>query len=100
MTTIEAIRDDFAFLDEWEDRYRYVIEDSRPPDLFMRPYYWRVYNRLDIDAMTAAAAPLVPRMLRRARGDPEGLPPQGLEPRRLHVAAARVLRGVPRRAAQ
>lgn len=40
-------------------RYRYVIEDSRPPDLFMRPYYWRVYNRLDINAMTAAAAPLV-----------------------------------------
>lgn len=26
MTSIEAIRDDFAFLDEWEDRYRYVIE--------------------------------------------------------------------------
>ncbi|HEY4191538.1 MAG TPA: SufE family protein, partial [Mesorhizobium sp.] len=24
--TIEAIRDDFALLDEWEDRYRYVIE--------------------------------------------------------------------------
>lgn len=26
MTTIQAIRDDFAFLDEWEDRYRYVID--------------------------------------------------------------------------
>jgi len=26
MTTIESIRDDFSFLDEWEDRYRYVIE--------------------------------------------------------------------------
>ena len=26
MTTIEAIRDDFTFLDDWEDRYRYVIE--------------------------------------------------------------------------
>jgi cysteine desulfuration protein SufE len=25
-TTIETIRDDFAFLDDWEDRYRYVIE--------------------------------------------------------------------------
>jgi cysteine desulfuration protein SufE len=25
-TTIQAIRDDFEFLDEWEDRYRYVIE--------------------------------------------------------------------------
>lgn len=26
MTTIETIRDDFAFLDDWEERYRYVIE--------------------------------------------------------------------------
>jgi len=26
MTTMQAIRDDFAFLDEWEDRYRYVID--------------------------------------------------------------------------
>jgi len=25
-TTMQAIRDDFEFLDEWEDRYRYVIE--------------------------------------------------------------------------
>ncbi|MCG7507417.1 SufE family protein [Mesorhizobium retamae] len=25
-TTIDAIRDDFSLLDEWEDRYRYVIE--------------------------------------------------------------------------
>jgi cysteine desulfuration protein SufE len=24
--SIQAIRDDFAFLDEWEDRYRYVID--------------------------------------------------------------------------
>ena len=24
--TIETIRNDFAFLDDWEDRYRYVIE--------------------------------------------------------------------------
>ncbi|WP_411956232.1 SufE family protein [Arvimicrobium flavum] len=26
MPTIEDIRNDFAFLDDWEDRYRYVIE--------------------------------------------------------------------------
>lgn len=33
MTTIEAIRDDFSLLDEWEDRYRYVIElgEALPP---------------------------------------------------------------------
>lgn len=31
--TIQTIRDDFAFLDEWEDRYRYVIElgEALPP---------------------------------------------------------------------
>ncbi len=26
MSAFESIRDDFALLDEWEDRYRYVIE--------------------------------------------------------------------------
>ncbi len=26
MATIEAIRDDFGFLDDWEDRYRYIID--------------------------------------------------------------------------
>jgi cysteine desulfuration protein SufE len=25
-TSIEIIRDDFAFLDDWEERYRYIIE--------------------------------------------------------------------------
>ncbi|MGD0642769.1 MAG: SufE family protein [Roseiarcus sp.] len=29
MTPIETIRADFAFLDDWEDRYRYVIELGR-----------------------------------------------------------------------
>ncbi|MEZ2333243.1 SufE family protein [Mesorhizobium sp. RCC_202] len=31
--SIETIRDDFSLLDEWEDRYRYVIElgESLPP---------------------------------------------------------------------
>jgi cysteine desulfuration protein SufE len=29
LTSIEAIRADFAFLEEWEDRYRYVIELGR-----------------------------------------------------------------------
>ncbi|MDN5927183.1 MAG: SufE family protein [Hyphomicrobiales bacterium] len=30
---IQAIRDDFAFLDDWEDRYRYIIElgNELPP---------------------------------------------------------------------
>ena len=32
-SSIQTIRDDFAFLDEWEDRYRYVIElgEALPP---------------------------------------------------------------------
>jgi SufE protein probably involved in Fe-S center assembly len=34
MASIEQIIDDFAFLDEWEDRYRYVIELGKAlPDL-------------------------------------------------------------------
>lgn len=32
MTTIEQIIDDFAYLDDWEDRYRYVIELGRTLD--------------------------------------------------------------------
>jgi cysteine desulfuration protein SufE len=32
-TAIETIRDDFSFLEDWEDRYRYIIElgESLPP---------------------------------------------------------------------
>ena len=29
MTTIDEIKDNFALLDEWDDRYRYVIELGR-----------------------------------------------------------------------
>lgn len=33
-TNIETIREDFSFLDDWEDRYRYVIELGKElPDL-------------------------------------------------------------------
>ena len=32
MTTINEIRDNFALLDEWDDRYRYVIELGRTLD--------------------------------------------------------------------
>lgn len=31
MTSLDQIIDDFAFLDEWEDRYRYVIELGKKP---------------------------------------------------------------------
>ncbi len=30
--TIDEIRDNFALLDEWDDRYRYVIELGRMLD--------------------------------------------------------------------
>ena len=34
MTALDRIIDDFAFLDDWEDRYRYVIELGKAlPDL-------------------------------------------------------------------
>ena len=34
MTSLDQIIDDFAFLDDWEDRYRYVIELGKAlPDL-------------------------------------------------------------------
>jgi cysteine desulfuration protein SufE len=29
LTSIDTIRSDFAFLDEWEDRYRYILELGR-----------------------------------------------------------------------
>jgi cysteine desulfuration protein SufE len=29
LTSVDAIRSDFAFLDDWEDRYRYVLELGR-----------------------------------------------------------------------
>jgi tRNA pseudouridine38-40 synthase len=48
-----------ALRDALRKRYRYVIEDGRPRDLFDRKYLWHVYQRLDVEAMRAAAAPLV-----------------------------------------
>jgi tRNA pseudouridine38-40 synthase len=40
-------------------RYRYVIEDGRVRDLFSRRYLWHIYQRLDVEAMQAAATALV-----------------------------------------
>jgi cysteine desulfuration protein SufE len=34
LRTLDAIREDFAFLDDWEDRYRYVIELGRELEPF------------------------------------------------------------------
>src|SRR5262245_15651126 len=48
-----------ALRDAVRRRYRYVIQDGRPSDLFARKYVWHVYQRLDVEAMRAAAGPLV-----------------------------------------
>jgi tRNA pseudouridine38-40 synthase len=48
-----------ALRDAVRKRYRYVIEDGRVTDIFDRKYVWHVYQRLDVVAMQAAAAPLV-----------------------------------------
>ena len=52
--------DDFhAIRDAVRKRYRYVIQDGRPRDIFDRKYVWHVYQRLDVEAMAAAARSLV-----------------------------------------
>jgi tRNA pseudouridine38-40 synthase len=48
-----------ALRDAIRKRYRYVIEDGRLRDLFERRYVWHVYQRLDVEAMRQAAAPLL-----------------------------------------
>ena len=52
--------DDFhAIRDAVRKRYRYVIQDGRPRDIFDRKYVWHLYQRLDVEAMAAAARSLV-----------------------------------------
>ena len=42
--TLETIRSDFAFLDDWEDRYRYVIELGRGLPPFPEAYRTHRYK--------------------------------------------------------
>jgi cysteine desulfuration protein SufE len=42
--TLEMIRSDFAFLDDWEDRYRYVIELGRGLPPFPEAYRTHRYK--------------------------------------------------------
>jgi tRNA pseudouridine38-40 synthase len=56
---VEASAGFHALRDAVRKRYRYVIEDGRVRDLFERRYVWHVYQRLDAEAMKAAASPLV-----------------------------------------
>lgn len=55
----EAPAEFHALRDAVRKRYRYVIEDGRIRDLFDRRYLWHIYQRLDDQAMRAAAANLV-----------------------------------------
>src|SRR5688500_6056670 len=55
----EAPADFHAIRDAIRKRYRYVIQDGRPRDIFDRRYVWHIYRRLDVEAMAAAAGSLV-----------------------------------------
>ena len=59
MTTLEEIRDSFAFFDDWEDKYRFIIDlgkgvpsmdaDSRTDDNLVRGCQSRVWLVVDSD---------------------------------------------------
>lgn len=51
----EAALDFHAIRDAVRKRYRYVLNDGAAPDVFRRNYSWRVWPRLDAEAMHRAA---------------------------------------------
>jgi tRNA pseudouridine38-40 synthase len=48
-----------AIRDAVRKRYRYVIQDGPPRDVFLRAYSWQLPQPLDVPAMQRAAEPLV-----------------------------------------
>lgn len=57
---VSRVPDGFhALRDAVRKRYRYTIEDGRLRDLFARRYLWHIYQRLNVESMQAAAAPLM-----------------------------------------
>ena len=40
-------------------RYRYLIQDDRVPNLFNRAYCWRVFQKLNVEAMAESAESLI-----------------------------------------
>ncbi len=55
----EAPSDFHAIRDALRKRYRYMIQDGRPRDIFDRKYVWHLYQRLDVEAMAEAAKSLL-----------------------------------------
>jgi len=47
-----------AIRDATSKRYRYIIDDHRLPDVFQRRHAWHVPQRLNVEAMAAAARTL------------------------------------------
>ena len=54
-----APEDFHAIRDALRKRYRYLIQDGRPRDIFDRQYVWHIKRRLDVQAMQQAAQSLV-----------------------------------------
>lgn len=57
---VTPVADNFdPIRDAISKRYRYVLEDSRRPDVFARHYLWHIRKRLNVEAMREAAQTLV-----------------------------------------
>ena len=66
MTTIDEIKDNFALLDEWDDRYRYVIELGRT----LAPLSEQDRSAQNKVQGCASQVWLARRVERRERGEP------------------------------
>ena len=61
LSVAEAPQGFHATRDALRKRYRYVIQDDKPTDLFSRRYAWQLRHRLDEQLMAEAAQALVGR---------------------------------------
>jgi len=57
---VSSVPDNFhPIRDALRKRYRYLIQDGRPRDIFGRKYVWHLKPRLDVSVMTEAAQSLL-----------------------------------------